>query len=62
MNWLKTFAAVALVQAAVSLPAHAGDNLQAVKSAGVLKVGTEGTTESAPKGKKPGVIARLIGR
>jgi len=43
MNWLKTFATVALVQAAISLPAYAGDNLQAVKSAGVLKVGTEGT-------------------
>lgn len=43
MNWLKTFAALALVQAAISLPAHAGDNLQAVKSAGVLKIGTEGT-------------------
>jgi cystine transport system substrate-binding protein len=43
MNWLKTFAALALVQAAISLPAHAGDNLQAVKSAGALKIGTEGT-------------------
>ncbi len=43
MNWLKIFAAAALVQAAVILPAHAGENLAAVKSAGVLKVGTEGT-------------------
>ncbi|MGO4437321.1 amino acid ABC transporter substrate-binding protein [Rhizobium sp. RAF56] len=43
MNWLKTFAAAALVQAAFLLPAHAGENLQAIKTAGVLKVGTEGT-------------------
>ncbi|WP_454852707.1 amino acid ABC transporter substrate-binding protein [Rhizobium binxianense] len=43
MNWLKTAAAAALIQAAALLPAHAGENLDAVKSAGVFKIGTEGT-------------------
>ena len=43
MNWLKTVAAAALVQAAFLLPAHAGENLKAIQSAGVFKVGTEGT-------------------
>lgn len=43
MNWLKTVAAAALIQAAALLPAHAGENLAAIKSAGVLKIGTEGT-------------------
>lgn len=43
MNWLKTVAAAALIQAAALLPAHAGENLGAIKSAGVFKVGTEGT-------------------
>ncbi len=33
MNWLKTAAAAALIQAAVLLPAHAGENLAAIKSA-----------------------------
>lgn len=43
MKLLKSIAAVALLQAAFLLPAYAGDNLAAVKSAGILKVGTEGT-------------------
>jgi len=43
MNWLKTVAAAALIQAAALLPAHAGENLNAIKSAGVFKIGTEGT-------------------
>ena len=43
MNWLKTADAAALIQAAVLLPAHAGENLAAIKSAGVFKIGTEGT-------------------
>ena len=43
MNWLKTVAAAALIQAAALLPAHAGENLSAIKSAGVFKIGTEGT-------------------
>ena len=43
MNWLKTIAGAALVQAALLVPAQAGENLDAIKSAGVLKIGTEGT-------------------
>src|SRR5690349_1155592 len=43
MNWLKTVAAAALIHAAALLPAHAGENLAAIKSAGVFKIGTEGT-------------------
>jgi len=43
MNLLKTIAAAALIQAAALLPAVAGDNLAAIKSAGVFKIGTEGT-------------------
>jgi cystine transport system substrate-binding protein len=43
MNWLKTVAAAALIQAAALMPAHAGENLGAIKSAGVFKIGTEGT-------------------
>jgi cystine transport system substrate-binding protein len=43
MNWLKVIAGAALLQAAVILSAHAGENLDAIKSAGVLKIGTEGT-------------------
>src|SRR3569832_2268904 len=43
MNWLKTIAGAALVQAALIVPAQAGENLDAIKAAGVLKIGTEGT-------------------
>ena len=43
MNWLKTLATAAALQAAVLAPAHAGENLSAVKAAGGLKIGTEGT-------------------
>ena len=43
MNWFKSIAAAAALQAAFFGAAHAGDNLNAVKSAGVLKIGTEGT-------------------
>ena len=43
MNWLKTVAAAVLIQAAALIPAHAGENLSAIKSAGVFKIGTEGT-------------------
>lgn len=43
MKLLKSIATAALLQAALLLPAHAGDNLAAIKSAGVFKVGTEGT-------------------
>ncbi|WP_411033610.1 amino acid ABC transporter substrate-binding protein [Shinella sp. BYT-45] len=43
MNWLKTLAAAAALQAAVLAPALAGENLAAIQSAGALKIGTEGT-------------------
>ncbi|TCL72902.1 amino acid ABC transporter substrate-binding protein [Rhizobium sp. BK251] len=43
MNWFKIVTAAALLQAAALLPAQAGENLNAIKSAGVLKIGTEGT-------------------
>ena len=43
MNWLKTLAVAAALQAAALLPAHAGENLAAIKSAGALKIGTECT-------------------
>lgn len=43
MNWLKTIAAAALLQAGLLAGAQAGENLDAVKSAGVLRIGTEGT-------------------
>ena len=43
MNWLKTLAAAAALQAAILAPAHAGENLAAIQSAGALKIGTEGT-------------------
>ncbi|MEQ1405342.1 amino acid ABC transporter substrate-binding protein [Neorhizobium sp. Rsf11] len=40
---LKTIVAAALIQAAAIVPSLAGENLGAIKSAGVLKIGTEGT-------------------
>lgn len=43
MNWVKSIAAAALIHAVAVLPSHAGENLDAIKSAGVLKIGTEGT-------------------
>lgn len=43
MNWLKTIAVATLLQTAALLPAQAGDNLNEIKSAGTLKIGTEGT-------------------
>ena len=43
MNWLKTLAAAAALQAAVFAPALAGENLATIQSAGALKIGTEGT-------------------
>lgn len=43
MNWLKAIAGAALLQAALLTPAQAGENLDAIKSSGVLKIGTEGT-------------------
>ncbi|MCD7109295.1 amino acid ABC transporter substrate-binding protein [Rhizobium sp. DKSPLA3] len=43
MNWLKTIATAALLHAAAIAPALAGENLSAITTAGVLKIGTEGT-------------------
>jgi cystine transport system substrate-binding protein len=43
MNWLKVIAGAAVIQAATLMSAQAGANLDAIKSAGVLKIGTEGT-------------------
>lgn len=43
MSWFKSLTAAALLQAAFLVPASAGDNLAAIQSAGVLKIGTEGT-------------------
>jgi cystine transport system substrate-binding protein len=40
---LKTIAIAALIQVAAALPSLAGENLAAIKSAGVFKIGTEGT-------------------
>lgn len=43
MSWFKSIAAASLLQAAFLVPALAGENLAAIQSAGVFKVGTEGT-------------------
>ena len=43
MNWLKSIAAAALLQAVAITPSVAGENLDQIKSAGVIKIGTEGT-------------------
>ena len=43
MNWLKTIALAGTIQALAIFPGHAGDNFDAIKAAGVIKIGTEGT-------------------
>jgi cystine transport system substrate-binding protein len=43
MNWLKIIAGAVLIQAAMLSPVMAGENLNAIKTSGVLKIGTEGT-------------------
>ena len=43
MSWLKSLLAAAAIQALAILPGHAGENLDAIKSSGVFKIGTEGT-------------------
>lgn len=43
MSWLKTLAAAAALQTLVFAPAIAGENLDQIKSAGVIKIGTEGS-------------------
>lgn len=43
MNWLKTITAAAALQTLTFAPVLAGENLDQIKSAGVFKIGTEGT-------------------
>ncbi len=43
MRWLKTIAAAAALQTLILAPAVAGENLDQIKAAGVIKIGTEGT-------------------
>jgi cystine transport system substrate-binding protein len=43
MSWLKSVAVAALLQVVAVAPSLAGENLTAIKSAGVFKIGTEGT-------------------
>ncbi|MCM2474375.1 amino acid ABC transporter substrate-binding protein [Rhizobium sp. CG5] len=43
MNWFKTLATVAAMQAFIYAPAFSGENLDQIKAAGVIKIGTEGT-------------------
>jgi cystine transport system substrate-binding protein len=43
MNWLKSVAVAAVLQIAAVAPSMAADSLASIKSAGVFKIGTEGT-------------------
>ncbi|MEM9630564.1 MAG: amino acid ABC transporter substrate-binding protein [Pseudomonadota bacterium] len=43
MSWFKATAAAAVLNVLLFSPALAGENLDAIQSAGVLKIGTEGT-------------------
>ena len=43
MNWLRSLVVAGAIQALAILPAAAGANLDAIKAAGVIKIGTEGT-------------------
>ncbi len=43
MNWFKTIAAAAALTTLAAAPVLAGENLDQIKSAGVIKIGTEGT-------------------
>lgn len=43
MKWLKSLLVAATVQVLAASAAHAGGNLDAIKQAGVIKIGTEGT-------------------
>ncbi len=43
MNWVKISALALLLQTAAFVPAMAGENLEAIRAAGVIKIGTEGT-------------------
>jgi len=43
MSWLKTVTTAAALNAVMFAPTFAGENLDQIKSAGVIKIGTEGT-------------------
>lgn len=43
MNWLKTITTAAAINAAMFSYSSAGENLEQIKSAGSIKIGTEGT-------------------
>jgi cystine transport system substrate-binding protein len=43
MNWFKSLIVAGAIQALAVLPGHAGENLDAIKAAGVFRIGTEGT-------------------
>lgn len=43
MNWLKTITTAAAINAAMFSSSFAGENLEQIKSAGTIKIGTEGT-------------------
>ena len=43
MRWLKTIAVAATLQTLIFPQAFAGENLDQIKAAGVIKIGTEGT-------------------
>jgi cystine transport system substrate-binding protein len=43
MSWLKAAVVAGAIQALAAIPVHAGENFDAIKSAGVIKIGTEGT-------------------
>jgi cystine transport system substrate-binding protein len=43
MNWLKSLIVAGAIQTLAILPGNAGANLDAVKAAGVFRIGTEGT-------------------
>lgn len=43
MNWFKSLVLAAAIQAVAILPGQAGENLDQIKAAGIIKIGTEGT-------------------
>lgn len=43
MKLFKSITIAALLQAALMMPAHAGENLATIQSTGIFKIGTEGT-------------------
>jgi cystine transport system substrate-binding protein len=43
MNWLKSLIVAGAIQTLAILPGNAGENLDAIKAAGVFRIGTEGT-------------------